>query len=446
MAEPDISQVDPPIVPARRPSRRGFLAGSAGAVALAAVTACSPSKDTSSTTSASASGAAGGTGGTDSDASFDLANAGGVMGWHGMAVLGVGQSNKLYMIDAQSHNVVTTIYNQGPFHERTDPSKYPNLRDCHAIVMTKDFKRMFTVTAFTYDVSTVIEYDPLTLREVGRVDAGVGSHHIALTPDDKRLYVANQYGADVTVIDTASMKKIGSIPVGKGPDYISPSMYWDGKAIDTPYMFVTVDGAKTLAVIDWKTNTIVKQIPMPATAHGVNLTPDGKHVWLAGLAFKEVWVLETSTLNIIKKLPIPGSPIHISISPDSQFAYVTTADNLIYKVATSNYQTLWSSKGTVIPAHTGLSPDGKELWTLNHGMDTTRYPFLLGGQPVEGVQIWDTDNGKLIGEIPMEAMPHEIQFAPYSAFGVPAPKQDISTGGGSSSAASASPSASKPGT
>ena len=422
---------------AAAPSRRRFLAASAGAVALAATTAACSSSDkaAATTTAGSAVGTASATPGAAP--TFDVMSAGGRLGWHGMAALGVGQSNKVYIIDAQSHNVVTALTNVGPFHERTDPSKYPNIRDCHAIVTTKDFKRMFTVTAFTYEVSTVIEYDPLTLREVARVDAGRGSHHMALTPDDKYLYVANEYGPVISVIDTATMKHIKDIPVGSSPDYITPTMYWDGKAIDTPFMYATIDGANKLAVLDWKTHTVVKEIPMPANAHGVNLTPDGKHVWLAGLAFKEVWVLENATQKIIKKLPIPGSPIHISISPDNAFAYITTADNSIYKVATKNYQTLWSAKGTVIPAHTGLSPDGKELWTLNHGMDTSRYPFLLGGQPVEGVQIWDTDNGTLIGEIPMEAMPHEIQFMPYSAFGVPAPKQDYTPGAAPTTASSA---------
>lgn len=398
------------------PTRRRFLAGSAGVVALAAA-ACTAEKPAPAPSA-------------PAPATFDETRAaGGFMGWAGMAVLGAGQSNKIFIMDARSHKTVTTIYNDGPFAERTDPSKYPNLRDSHAILFSKDFTRMFSASAFNYDVSTVIEYDPLTLREVARVEAGTGSHHIALTPDDKFIYVANQYGASMSIIDTASMTKVAELPVGDGPDYISPSMYWDGKAIDTKYMYVTVDGAKTLAVIDWRTNSIARQIPMPATAHGVNITPDGKYVWLAGLAFKEVWVIDNNTLEVVSKLPIPSSPIHISISPDSRFAYITTADNMIYKVDTSSYQTLWQSKGTVIPAHTGLSPDGKELWTLNHGMDTTRYPFLLGGQPVQGVQIWDTETGALAGEIPMEAMPHEIQFVPYSAFGTPEPGQDVGTGG-----------------
>lgn len=412
------------IRPPLAPSRRNFLIGSAGAAGMAALAACSGSEAAAPSSTSAGTALAAAPSGFD-----DAAAAGGVVGWPGIAVIGAGQSNKLMIIDARYHKIVTTIYNDGPYNERTDPGKYPNIRDSHAIVFTKDFKRMFTASAFTYDVSTVIEYDPLTLREVARVDAGVGSHHIALTPDDRYLYVANQYGADLTVIDITTMTKVKDIDVGAGPDYISPSMYFDGQAIPARYMYVTVDGAKQLAVIDVTTHEMVKSIPLPGPAHGVNLTNDGKRVWMAGLAFKEVWVLDNSTAEVIKKLPIPGSPIHISPSPDNKYVYITTADNLIYKVDTANYQTLWQAQGTVIPAHTGLSPDGKELWTLNHGMDTTRYPYLLGGQPVEGVQVWDTDNGNLIAEIPMEAMPHEIQFVPYSAFGTPTPQQDISNGG-----------------
>ena len=91
---------------------------------------------------------------------------------------------------------------------------------------------------------------------------------------------------------------------------------------------------------------------------------------------------------------------------------------------TTTFAVLCKSEGTVIPAHTGLPPDGKELWTLDHGKDTDRYPTLLGGEPIEGIQVWNTDNGKLMTEVPMEAMPHDIQFVPYSVFRTPRPKQE----------------------
>lgn len=397
----------------RRPSQ--ILAGTALAAILALVASGCSSSDADPTASSDAA----------SPESFDTKVAGGQLGWPGLAVIGGGSSNKLMVTDAKSHNLVTAITVEGEFNERTK-DRYPNLRDAHAMVFTKDFKTMFTVVSFNYKAAEIVAYDPLSMRETGRVVAGEGSHHLALSPDDKYLYAANAYTDTVSVIDVATMTKLKDIKVGDGPDYITPSMYWDGKAIDSPYLFITVDGAKTVAVLDWKTNTIVKQIPLPGSGHGVNITPDGKHVWLAGLAFKEVWVIDTETLAVTKKLPLEESPIHISISPDNKFSYITTSNNVIFKVDTETYETMWRSEGTVIPAHTGLSPDGKELWTLNHGMDTERYPFLLGGEPVQGVQVWDTDNGELVAEIPMEAMPHEMQFVPYSTFGTPEPGQDAS--------------------
>ena len=363
----------------------------------------------------------------DSGTAFEKQIAGGTLGWAGLAVIGGGSSNKLFVLDAKFHKIVSAITVEGKFNERTDKTKYPNLRDAHAMVFTKDFKRMFTVVGFDYEVSWLVEYNPVTLKEVARVKAGKGSHHSALSPDDKYMYVANQYGGNISVIDITTMTKIKDIEVGEGPDYISPSMYYDGKVIDSPYLFITVDKAKKVAVLDWKKNVIVKYIDVPGPTHGVNLTPDGKHVWLAGIGFKEVNVISVASLSVIKKIPFEDGPIHISLSPDNKFAYVTTYNDRIFKIDTTTYQKIWETKGTVIPAHTGLSPDGKELWTLNHGMDTTRYPYLLGGEPVQGVQVWDTETGKLIAEIPMEAMPHEIQFVPYSAFGVPAPKQDVSS-------------------
>ncbi len=346
--------------------------------------------------------------------SLDEKLAGGKLGSESLAYVGGGSSNKLWVIDAKYHKMVTTIDIEGPKNERTQ-QKYPNLHDTHAVTFTKDFKMMFTVDWFEYDdTSYAIALDPVTFKELWRVPVGKGGHHSALSPDDKYLYVANQYGGTVSVIDVHSHKKIAEIPTGEGTDYISPSMYWDGKAIDSPYLFVSIDKEDKVAVLDWKNNKIVKDIPVGGSLHGVNLTPDGKSVWVAVGGTKEVVIIDVATLEITKRLPFEGGPIHISLSPDGKYAYVTTGGNKIYKLDTSTYKKLWESTGTTIPAHTGISPDGKELWTLNHGMDK-RYPYKLGGEAVSGVQIWDTENGELITEIPAEGVPHEIQFVPYTA-------------------------------
>lgn len=342
--------------------------------------------------------------------------AGGKLGSDSLAFVGGGSSNKLWVIDAKYHKLVTTIDAGGPKLERTQ-QKYPNLHDTHAVTFTKDFKLMFTVDWFNYeDNSYAIAYDPQTYEELWRVPVGKGGHHSALSPDDKYLYVANQYGDTVSVIDVQAKKKIKDLPTGKGTDYISPSMYWDGKAIDSPYLFVSVDQENKVTVIDWKKNEVVKDIPVGGKLHGVNLTPDGKSVWAAVGGVKKAIIIDVKTLEITDSIEFEEGLIHISFSPDGKFAYITTGKNQIFKVDTKTHKTIWNSTGTTIPAHTGISPDGKELWTLNHGMDK-RYNYQLGGEAVSGVQIWDTENGELITEIPAEGVPHEIQFVPYSVLG-----------------------------
>jgi YVTN family beta-propeller protein len=352
----------------------------------------------------------------DKENNFESRLAGGKLGSNNLAFVGGGSSNKIWVIDAKYHKMVTTIDVGGPKVARTE-QKYPNLNDTHAVTFTKDFKLMFTVDWFNYNQdSYAIAFDPTTFKELWRVPVGKGGHHSALSPDDKYLYVANQYGDTISVIDVQAKKKIKDIPSGKGTDYISPSMYWDGKVIDSPYLFVSIDQEDKVAVLDVKKNEIIKYIPVGGSLHGVNLTPDAEQVWVAVGGAKKVVVIDSSTFEIKKEIKFDGGPIHISLSPDGKFAYVTTGGNKIYKIDTKSYKKLWTSTGTTIPAHTGISPDGKELWTLNHGMHK-RYGYQLGGEMVSGVQIWDTDNGDLISEIPAEGIPHEIQFVPYSALG-----------------------------
>ncbi|MGJ7920281.1 c-type cytochrome [Neobacillus sp. LXY-4] len=352
----------------------------------------------------------------EKDDDFEKTLAGGRLGSNSIAFVGGGSSNKIWVIDAKFHKMLTAIDAGGPKLERTQ-QKYPNLHDTHAITFTKDFKLMFTVDWFNYDEpSYVIAMDPKTFKELWRVPAGFGGHHSALSPDDKYLYVANQYGDTISVIDVQAKRKIKDIPSGKGTDYITPSMYWDGKAIDSPYLFASIDQEDKVAVLDWKKNEIIKNISVGGSLHGVNLTPDAKQVWVAVGGAKKVVVIDAETLEITEEIKFDGGPIHISFTPDGKFAFVTYGGNKLSKVDMKSHKILWTSTGTTIPAHTGISPDGKELWTLNHGMDK-RYGYQLGGEVVSGVQVWDTENGDLITEIPAEGIPHEIQFVPFSALG-----------------------------
>jgi YVTN family beta-propeller protein len=49
------------------------------------------------------------------------------------------------------------------------------------------------------------------------VRVGTRPWGIALTPDGKKLYVANGPSNDVSVVDTESLRVVATVPAGKSP-------------------------------------------------------------------------------------------------------------------------------------------------------------------------------------------------------------------------------------
>lgn len=402
-------------------SRRRFVAGSG--LGLAGLVGAATLKGSHGSSAAGVTGGGHATHAMKQDANPDLPANAGPEGWGGLAFIGGGEANKLWVCDAKQHQLVTSIDVGGEYVERTDPKRYPNLRDTHAMAFTKDFKAFFTVNSWEYGQSYAIKFDPLTLREIGRAPAGEGGHHCALSPDDKFLYVCNQYATTVSVIDPVTMTKITDIEVGSGADYITPSMYWDGTPINSPYMFVTCDKVPSVVAIDWKTNTVAKTIPASGANHGVNFTPDGKFVWVCTPGNGEFQIIDTTSLEIVKSFGLVegGGPIHVHFSPDGKYAYAShiSPDGLVLlKIDTATYEMVWNVPGS--GAHLAVTPDGKEVWTNNHTFaQGERYPYLLGGQTLSSSRIFSAEDGTFLSEIVYERRPHEIQFVPYSALGVP---------------------------
>src|SRR5207247_4235297 len=87
--------------------------------------------------------------------------------------------------------------------------------------------------------------------------AGVSNSLLDLSPDGKRLLVANPDNGTVTVVDTVDRKAVREIAVGRQPEGIS----WVGAG---PLAAVTLYFEDKVALIDTETGTVVATIPVPA--------------------------------------------------------------------------------------------------------------------------------------------------------------------------------------
>jgi YVTN family beta-propeller protein len=136
---------------------------------------------------------------------------------------------------------------------------------------------------------------------------------ISVSPDDKRLYVACNYGNSVQVWDAVAFKPIKEIPVGKGAYNVEPSS--DGKLI-----IVTNKKDQSVSLIDAGTLTEIARVPTSKKiVHGVAYSPDNRLAYISsesiGADPGAVDVIDLTTRKLVASVPIPRQPTGITILP-----------------------------------------------------------------------------------------------------------------------------------
>src|SRR5262249_37774552 len=140
---------------------------------------------------------------------------------------------------------------------------------------------------------------------------------IAVTPDGKRLYVAENLTHKVAVVDLATRQVGAKIAVGEYPYDCEISS--TGKPGN-----VTTWGRQTLAVIDPAGNQVINNIPVGDHPNDLELTRDGKTLYVANANSNTVSVVSTEQMKEIEaistalhpKSPIGSTPNAVALSPD----------------------------------------------------------------------------------------------------------------------------------
>ncbi|MBO0860231.1 MAG: beta-propeller fold lactonase family protein, partial [Chloracidobacterium sp.] len=173
------------------------------------------------------------------------------------------------------------------------------------------------------------------LNEIGRAAArrqGRGEYAfpagIAVTPDGRRLYVAENLTNKVAVVDLAANQVITKIAVGEYP--YDCEISGDGSRV-----YVSNWGSRSVAVIDAANNQVVSNIQVGDHPNDLELTRDGKTLYVANANSNTVSVVDTAQMKEIEaistalhpKSPIGSTPNAVALSPDEKTLYIANADN-----------------------------------------------------------------------------------------------------------------------
>ena len=198
----------------------------------------------------------------------------------------------------------------------------------------------------------------------------------AVSAADK-VYIANENADTVSVLDAASFKVLAPIRVGKMPHNVQLSP--DGKVV-----WVTNNGEPDA-------DALSDHPYMNKAAHAEMAKPGA------------VWLIDTGTDAVIAKIPVGMHPAQVVLTPDGLFAYITNGgDNsvtVIDAIARSVVATITVGK---FPHGLRFAPDGRQAYVAN----------LKGGT----VSVIDVATRKEIAQIPVGKGPAQVGFTPDGRF------------------------------
>jgi YVTN family beta-propeller protein len=155
------------------------------------------------------------------------------------------------------------------------------------------------------------------------------THMLVVSRDEKKVYTANIGSDSVTVIDLNRAPvafPIKQIAVGKGPEAIDISP--DGKEV---WVASRADGP--MSVIDTATDKVVANIAIGTKmANRLKFTRDGKRVLVSDPPNAVVLVYDVATRELVQKVTTNKLPLGILMAPDGKRAYIACAEDNVIQV------------------------------------------------------------------------------------------------------------------
>jgi YVTN family beta-propeller protein len=181
----------------------------------------------------------------------------------------------------------------------------------------------------------------------------------AVVPAKPRIYVANESSNTVTVIDSATLKVIGTA------DARSESTHDLSLSRDGTRLYATNLASGRLSVIDTETLESIASRPVGSRCHVVTLTNDNRQVWVASIEEEAISIVDTATFRIVGTIPVGKGPTGLAFSRDGRFAYVSNqVDMTIAIVETTTQRVIKTIPVGPNPHFLVLGPDGR-IWGTN---------------------------------------------------------------------------------
>lgn len=179
-----------------------------------------------------------------------------------------------------------------------------------------------------------------------------------------QIYVVCGDSNQLGLVDTASGKMTGTVPLGDSPEMFSLSP--DGKTA-----YVSIEDENTLAAYDLQSKAKLFEVKTGGEPEGVLVMPDGKQAYVTSEVANVVHLVDLAQRKVVKNIRVGNRPRRFALAADDKELWVTnelgasisvlsTADQSVKHTLQFKVQGMRASD--ITPVGMTLSPDGKTMW------------------------------------------------------------------------------------
>ncbi|HKQ40159.1 MAG TPA: beta-propeller fold lactonase family protein [Verrucomicrobiae bacterium] len=203
--------------------------------------------------------------------------------------------------------------------------------------------------------------DLLARKLVKKLPASTDPEQFALGANGRKLYIANEDAATLSILNVDYGDVEHVIPVHEEPEGVAVSP--DGR-----YVYVTCETRGEICVIDARNSRKVAEFTVGGRPRNVALLPDSSRAFIPSESSGKIHVVDVARHEVLQTIALPGGsrPMDVKIGRDGKKLYVSNGRaGTISVIDTHTLRVLNTIKVGVRPWGLGLSPDGKLLYVAN---------------------------------------------------------------------------------
>jgi YVTN family beta-propeller protein len=165
------------------------------------------------------------------------------------------------------------------------------------------------------DVSVV---NLASLKVTGDIPVGNHVHCVALTPDGRWLFTTSEVDHTLVMSDTGTHKIIGTVKLPGKPNHCAVTP--DGR-----YVTVPIRDGDSVAIVDVNQQKIVKLLPIKEPHNSLNMGSN-KYMFVTSMGSHEIDVIDLEKMDYSARIPVGGRPRPFVVSKDGRTMYVAVSD------------------------------------------------------------------------------------------------------------------------